>query len=38
MIKVAKDAGLAFRAYPLDPEEVAVCDANPLKILFISCN
>lgn len=23
-IKVAKDAGLAFRAYPLDPEEVAV--------------
>lgn len=34
----AKAAGLAFRAYPLDPEEVAVCDANPLKILFISCD
>lgn len=34
----AKAAGLAFRAYPLDPEEVAVCDANPLKILFVSCD
>ena len=34
----AKAAGVAFRAYPLDPEEVAVCDANPLKILFVSCD
>lgn len=32
----ARAAGLAFRAYPLDPEEVAVCEANPLKILFVS--
>ena len=34
----AKVAGLSFRAYPLDPEEVAICDANPLKILFVSCD
>ena len=32
----ASRAGLTFRAYPLDPEEVAVCEANPTKILFIS--
>lgn len=32
----AKAAGLAFRPYPLDPEEAAVCEANPLKILFVS--
>jgi MoaA/NifB/PqqE/SkfB family radical SAM enzyme len=29
-------AGLAFRAYPLDLAEAAVCDANPLKVLFVS--
>jgi len=34
----AKAAGLAFRAYPVEPEEVAICDANPLKILFVSCD
>lgn len=34
----AKAAGLAFRPYPIDPEEVAICDANPLKILFVSCD
>jgi MoaA/NifB/PqqE/SkfB family radical SAM enzyme len=34
----ARRLGLAFRPYPLDPEEVAVCEANPLKILFISCD
>ena len=34
----ARQAGLAFRVYPLDPEEVAVCEANPLKNLFISCD
>lgn len=34
----AKAAGLSFRAYPVDPEEVAICDANPLKILFVSCD
>jgi len=28
--------GLTFRPYPLDPEEVAVCEADPTKILFIS--
>jgi MoaA/NifB/PqqE/SkfB family radical SAM enzyme len=32
----AKTAGVAFRPYPIDPEEVAVCEANPLKILFVS--
>jgi len=32
----AKAAGLAFRAYPLEREEVALCEANPLKILFVS--
>lgn len=32
----AEQGGLAFRAYPLDPAEVAVCDANPLRILFVS--
>lgn len=34
--RAAKAAGIAFRAYPLDPEEVAVCEANPLKNLFVS--
>jgi MoaA/NifB/PqqE/SkfB family radical SAM enzyme len=32
----ARKLGLAFRAYPVDPGEVAVCEANPLKSLFIS--
>ena len=32
----AKAVDLAFRSYPLEPEEVAVCEANPLKILFVS--
>ena len=32
----AKTAGVMFRAYPLEPEEVAICEANPLKILFVS--
>ena len=32
----ARRAGLTFRAYPLDPEEVAVCEACPTTILFIS--
>ncbi len=34
----ARRAGLAFRAYPLDGEEVAVCEADPTKILFVSCD
>ena len=32
----AEGLGVAFRAYPLHPAEVAVCEANPLRILFIS--
>lgn len=36
--ETARRLGLAFRAYPLDPEEVAVCEANPLKSLFVSCD
>lgn len=34
----ARAAGLSFRPYPLDSEEVAVCEANPLKILFVSAD
>jgi MoaA/NifB/PqqE/SkfB family radical SAM enzyme len=29
--------GVAFRPYPFDLEEVAVCEAQPPRILFISC-
>jgi MoaA/NifB/PqqE/SkfB family radical SAM enzyme len=29
-------AGLTFRPYPLELEEVAVCEADPAKILFIA--
>jgi MoaA/NifB/PqqE/SkfB family radical SAM enzyme len=32
----ARRARLAFRPYPLEFREMAVCDLNPLKILFIS--
>lgn len=32
----AQAEGIAFRAYPVDLEEAAVCEANPLKNLFIS--
>lgn len=31
-----KAGGVTFRAYPLEPEEVAICEANPLKNLFVS--
>lgn len=34
----ARRIGLAFRSYPLDLEEVAICEAHPTKILFISCD
>jgi MoaA/NifB/PqqE/SkfB family radical SAM enzyme len=34
----ARKIGLAFRAYPLDLEEVAVCEAHPMTILFVSCD
>jgi len=33
----ARRAGLAFRSYPLDLDEVAICEAHPTKILFVSC-
>ena len=33
----ARRVGLAFRSYPLDLEEVAICEAHPTKILFVSC-
>jgi MoaA/NifB/PqqE/SkfB family radical SAM enzyme len=32
----ARRAGIAFRPYPLAFREMAVCDLNPLRILFIS--
>ena len=31
----AARCGIAFRAYPLESREMAVCDLNPLKILFV---
>jgi len=34
----AERTGIAFRAYPLDLEEVAVCEAHPTKMLFVSCD
>jgi MoaA/NifB/PqqE/SkfB family radical SAM enzyme len=34
----ARQTGLPFRSYPLDLEEVAICEAHPTKILFISCD
>lgn len=34
----ARRAGLGFRAYPLEAEEKAVCEADPLRILFLSCD
>jgi len=33
----ARRLGVAFRPYPFDLEEVAVCEAQPPRILFISC-
>jgi MoaA/NifB/PqqE/SkfB family radical SAM enzyme len=35
---VAKQKALAFRPYPLQAREMAVCDLNPLKIVFISAD
>jgi MoaA/NifB/PqqE/SkfB family radical SAM enzyme len=34
----ARKAGIAFRPYPLAFREMAVCDLNPMKILFISAD
>ncbi len=35
---LARRLGVGFRPYPLEPREMAVCDLNPLKILFISAD
>lgn len=32
----ARETGVCFRPYPLAPREMAVCELNPLRILFIS--
>jgi MoaA/NifB/PqqE/SkfB family radical SAM enzyme len=34
----ARRAGIAFRPYPLEFREMAVCDLNPLKILYIAAD
>jgi MoaA/NifB/PqqE/SkfB family radical SAM enzyme len=34
--EAARRLGLGFRPYPLEPEEVSVCEGNPLQILFVS--
>ena len=34
----ARRTGIAFRPYPLAFREMAVCDLNPLKILFVSAD
>ncbi len=34
----ARRAGLRFRPYPLNSEEVAVCEADPTKILFMAAD
>lgn len=34
----AREAGIAFRPYRLQFREMAVCDLNPLKILFVACD
>lgn len=34
----ARRTGIAFRPYPLAFREMAVCDLNPLRILFISAD
>jgi MoaA/NifB/PqqE/SkfB family radical SAM enzyme len=36
--ETARRSRLAFRASPLESEEVAVCEENPLKILFVSAD
>jgi MoaA/NifB/PqqE/SkfB family radical SAM enzyme len=33
---VARRTGIAFRPYPLQFREMAVCDLNPLKLLYVS--
>jgi MoaA/NifB/PqqE/SkfB family radical SAM enzyme len=34
----ARKSGLAFRPYPLQFREMAVCDLNPLKLLYFSAD
>jgi MoaA/NifB/PqqE/SkfB family radical SAM enzyme len=36
--EAARRRDLAFRAYPLVSDEVAVCEANPARILFIAAD
>ena len=36
--EAARRAGVRFRSYPLAFREMAVCDLNPLRILFISAD
>jgi MoaA/NifB/PqqE/SkfB family radical SAM enzyme len=35
---IARRSGITFRPYPLDPVEAAICEGNPLKILFVACD
>lgn len=34
----ARKTGIAFRPYPLQFREMAVCDLNPLKLLYVSAD
>jgi MoaA/NifB/PqqE/SkfB family radical SAM enzyme len=34
--RAARRAGVRFRPYPLEPQEVSICEARPLDILFVS--
>jgi MoaA/NifB/PqqE/SkfB family radical SAM enzyme len=34
----ARRIGLAFRPYPLEPRPMAVCELNPLRILFVAAD
>jgi hypothetical protein len=36
--RVARRARVRFRPYPLEPQEVSICEARPLDILFISAD
>jgi MoaA/NifB/PqqE/SkfB family radical SAM enzyme len=36
--EVARRRGVAFRPYALEPTEQSVCEANPLKMLFIAAD
>jgi MoaA/NifB/PqqE/SkfB family radical SAM enzyme len=36
--RAARRARVRFRPYPLEPQEVSICEARPLDILFISAD